>query len=246
MLSSQLNTALSHEQYLETIKIVDNSTSLSGLFSKFIDHLGIKVASYHHFAGIGAFDFKKLNRYHAFNIPKPILKFYDSASDRRDDPGVYAVFARGRAIWLSDLVVHPHVLKMESSAVTQKALDAVGDGLCIPLFGTNNRTGYAFIGFERPKEEFSSILSHQIQALAQTLHVRYCLMVENLQTQINLTPRELEVLELISFGKSNPEIAIILDISTNTVTGYVSRIFLKLGVSDRVSAAMRAGTMSKQ
>jgi len=71
-------------------------------------------------------------------------------------------------------------------------------------------------------------------------------MVENLQTQVNLTPRELEVLELISFGKSNPEIAIILDISTNTVTGYVSRIFLKLGVSDRVSAAMRAGTMSKQ
>jgi len=246
MLSNEQATALSHEQYLKTIHIIDSSDSLSGLFTQFIDHLGIKVASYHHFAGIGAFDFKKLNRYHAFNIPEPILKFYDSASDRRDDPGVFAVFSKGRAIWLSELIVHPHVVKMGSSKVTQKALDTVGDGLCIPLYGSNNRTGYAFVGFERPKEEFSSILSHQIQALVQTLHVRYCLMVENLQTQVNLTPRELEVLELISFGKSNPEIAIILDISTNTVTGYVSRIFLKLGVSDRVSAAMRAGTMSKQ
>lgn len=235
---------MTHESYLDVIRIIDASTSLAGLFAKFIEHLGIKVASYHHFAGVGSFDYKKLNRYHAFNIPDPILRFYDDHSDRRDDPGVHAVFTKGRAIWLSDLIQHPHVVKMGTSEITSKAIEAVGDGLCIPLYGINNRTGYAFIGFERPKSEFSQILSHQIQALAQNLHVRYCMMVEELQTQVNLTPRESEVLELISFGKSNPEIAIILNISANTVTGYVSRIFLKLGVSDRVSAAMRAVTLT--
>ena len=49
-----------------------------------------------------------------------------------------------------------------------------------------------------------------------------------------------EVLELLSFGKSNPEIAKILGISSNTVAGYVKQIYLKLGTNDRVSAALRA------
>ena len=235
------NTELSHEAYLEAINIVDTSESLSDLFTRFVDYVGVKVASYHHFAGRGALDFKKLNRYHAFNVPKSILKHYDDQKkDKRDDAGVHIVFSLGRAVWLSDLVDHPHIIKTGSVDLTQKALEAVGDGLCIPLYGKGNRTGYAFIGFERAKEEFSPILPHQIQALAQILHLRYGLMVERLQEQINLSPRESEVLELLSFGKSNPEIAIILNLSTNTVTGYVSRIFLKLGVSDRVSAAMRA------
>ena len=238
------NSELSHKAYLQAIDIVDTSESLSDLFTKFVDHIGIKVASYHHFAGLGSFDYKKLNRYHAFNIPDSILKFYDDQkNDRRDDPGVHAVFSGGRAIWLSDLIKHPHIIKTGSADITLKALETVGDGLCIPLYGNSNRTGYAFIGFERAKQDFSSILPHQIQSLAQTLHIRYCLMVERLQAQINLTPRESEVLELLSFGKSNPEIAAILNISTNTVTGYVSRIFLKLDVSDRVSAAMRAVTL---
>lgn len=54
-----------------------------------------------------------------------------------------------------------------------------------------------------------------------------------------LTPRELEVLELLAQGKSNPDIAVDLVISRATVKVHVERIIRKLGVSDRTQAVVR-------
>jgi len=78
--------------------------------------------------------------------------------------------------------------------------------------------------------------------MAQTAHVRYCTIIESLRNSIKLTNREVDVLELISFGKTNPEIGIILGISTNTVSGYLKKLFLKFDIQDRVTLAMRAQT----
>ncbi len=55
-----------------------------------------------------------------------------------------------------------------------------------------------------------------------------------------LTPRELEVLNLIAEGLTNPRIAERLFIETGTVKGYTSQIYSKLGVENRVQAAARA------
>jgi DNA-binding NarL/FixJ family response regulator len=55
-----------------------------------------------------------------------------------------------------------------------------------------------------------------------------------------LTPRELEVLQLLAQGKSNPQIAQELVISRLTAKTHVERIIRKLEVSDRTQAALRA------
>ena len=55
-----------------------------------------------------------------------------------------------------------------------------------------------------------------------------------------LTPRELQVLRLISDGLSNREIAKELHISQETVKTFVSRILTKLGLRDRVQAVVYA------
>ena len=52
-----------------------------------------------------------------------------------------------------------------------------------------------------------------------------------------LTPRELQVLRLISAGKLNKEIALELDISIKTVETHISHIFRKLRVHNRTEAA---------
>jgi two-component system NarL family response regulator len=59
-----------------------------------------------------------------------------------------------------------------------------------------------------------------------------------------LTPREVQVLELIAEGHRNKEIAADLTISEETVHAHVRNLFSKLGVSDRtaaVTAALRRG-----
>ena len=62
----------------------------------------------------------------------------------------------------------------------------------------------------------------------------------NKNTLEQLSKREYEVLELIVEGYSNPKIAKVLDLSTNTVKTYVRSIMNKLMVSDRVQAAVTA------
>ena len=56
----------------------------------------------------------------------------------------------------------------------------------------------------------------------------------------SLTGRETEVLQLITEGLSNKEIAERLGLSGNTVKGYVKNIYGKLGANRRVQVAARA------
>jgi DNA-binding CsgD family transcriptional regulator/tetratricopeptide (TPR) repeat protein len=56
-------------------------------------------------------------------------------------------------------------------------------------------------------------------------------------TKLGLTPREHEVLALLTRGRSNGEIAQELFISTKTASVHVSNILRKLGVTNRIEAA---------
>ena len=57
---------------------------------------------------------------------------------------------------------------------------------------------------------------------------------------LGITPRELEVLNLIAEGLSNKEMAERLFVSENTVKTHASRVFDKLGASRRTQAVQFA------
>jgi LuxR family maltose regulon positive regulatory protein len=56
----------------------------------------------------------------------------------------------------------------------------------------------------------------------------------------SFTKRELEVLQLISNGLSNREIAQELHLSIETIKWYNKQMFMKLGVKNRIQAVNKA------
>ncbi len=82
----------------------------------------------------------------------------------------------------------------------------------------------------------STLLTDRIAALSQRAGFGVAQPAEE-SPVAGLTPRELEVLQLVAAGRSNGEIATALFISTKTASVHVSNILAKLGVSGRGEAA---------
>lgn len=60
---------------------------------------------------------------------------------------------------------------------------------------------------------------------------------EKIKSDSRMSPREIKILQALSQGKTNKEIAESLSISDKTVRNYVSNIFRKINVSNRTEAA---------
>lgn len=68
-----------------------------------------------------------------------------------------------------------------------------------------------------------------------------CVLVRQSLTleRVSFSPREIEVARMVAKGYPNKTIAMVLDISANTVNTYLRRIFAKLGVNTRAAMVAR-------
>lgn len=120
------------------------------------------------------------------------------------------------------------------------ATAGIGDGLAIQVFGPNMRNAYVGLGFGPDDPNLTADEIFELQCAAQIAHLRYCELTEQRQqSSEHLSPREIEILQWIARGKSNSVIADILGISRHTVDTITRRIFDKLDVNDRTTAAIR-------
>ena len=137
----------------------------------------------------------------------------------------------------------PELMKMTPGAkkyMRQLAASGLGDGLAMQVYGPRMRNAYVGMGFGRTEVELTPEEIFELQCAAQIAHIRYCELTEHKQTlSEELSPREIEILRWIARGKSTSVIADILGISRHTVDTITRRIFEKLNVNDRTTAAIR-------
>ncbi|WP_300036230.1 LuxR family transcriptional regulator [uncultured Roseobacter sp.] len=132
-------------------------------------------------------------------------------------------------------------LSEQGEAYMQTLLGSgLGDGVAMRVHGPNMRNAYVGMGFGRQRPELAPGMVFELQCAAQIAHLRYCELTESAHASAEtLSPREHEVLRWIARGKSTSVIAEILGISRHSVDTLTRRIFEKLEVNDRTTAAIR-------
>ncbi|SHH24007.1 helix-turn-helix transcriptional regulator [Marivita hallyeonensis] len=153
-------------------------------------------------------------------------------------PG-YARLAATPFFW-SDIPKLTRIGEVENAYLKEMEEANLGDGIAFQVFGPAMNNAYVGLGFAQGTPRPSPTEIAELQCIAQTAHIRVCeLQLMDFETRFELSRRELEILRWIARGKSNSVIADILEVSHHTVDTHVRRVFDKLGVTDRTSAALR-------
>lgn len=63
------------------------------------------------------------------------------------------------------------------------------------------------------------------------------------ENHAELTPREIDVLQLVGKGYSVPKVSEMLNISKNTTSGYIKTIYKKLNINSRAEASLEASKL---
>ena len=115
-------------------------------------------------------------------------------------------------------------------------------GIGTACYGPHGRSGFLGVVWQGAKNP-SAQARQWVHTVGQVSFRHYCTLVSRDDEIPALSKRKSEVLRWIAEGKSNPVIAEILQISRSSVDVYVRRLFDKLGVADRTTAALRAQSL---
>lgn len=174
-----------------------------------------------------------------YGFPSEVLNTYAALGYGRNDATLRVAMATGQPVLRSKL---PQQYKLSrEEAWHRKVMDGLGIGelLALPLYGPNGRNAMATLTRPRPGaiESADFVALHMV---AQAAHLKGLSMRPAEPVGgLGLSMREVEILRWVAQGKSNGVIAEILAISPGTVDTYLRRIFEKLDVTDRTSAAVR-------
>lgn len=199
----------------------------------------IRRLSYHHFPpGAGPLDGFTLR---AEGFPDDWVCRYLDARLYRIDPIPGLALQHGAPFLWSDTarLIDPDPDAARYLSMLERS--RLGDGLAVPVYGPEGRNGYVGLGFGGPAPDLSPARLIELQAAAQMGHLAYCSRVAAPAFDANraLSPREREVLDWVARGKSNGAIATIMGVSAHTIATHMRRIFAKLEVNDRTTAALR-------
>lgn len=151
------------------------------------------------------------------------------------------VLRRGQPIAFNDQIERFKITDADlyHSAKTLKELFHFKDAYLVPVFGPHRVNAVVVFGFDQDIKSVDQPILESASSILPTLHNKFVqIFYRKSEIENSLSDRERQVLTWIARGKSSFEVAQILHISTASVDTYTRRIFKKLEVNDRVSAAI--------
>ena len=201
---------------------------------------GVRRFGYHHLPPAGAPD-AQFTRTENEGFAEALLKQYLLARVKGHAVLAHVLQSSVRPVYLDEIEGLVDLTTAERAHIDAYRAAGVVNGLGLQVFGPNGRNGIFAIDLGPDLARLPPALLARLRWGCQAMHWRYCtLLLPTLGRLPSLSSREAEVLGWVARGKSNSAIGDILGISAHTVDAHLRRIYLKLGVFDRISAALRA------
>lgn len=208
------------------VKAVDKHGFNRCVFGMMTDHLDIGKK-----AGFGI----------ACSYPDDWVQYYKEKNYQYIDPVIILGAVRSETFLWSQLEEYMNLTKVQKGFLSLAEEAGLRNGFCVPLHGMNNQiAGFGLAttekkdAFDRSQDLVAAYCSHFYVAYKRLMR-REC----NIE-HAKLTNKEIEVLKWVAAGKTDGEIAFILNMSRNTVDAHMRKIFNKLEANSRVLAAVKA------
>ena len=139
---------------------------------------------------------------------------------------------------------HLHLVSKHRAAGVKTPVIVLCPPQAIPFFDElveNQVQGIISTSFspEELREAIYAVLDHKPETLKEQ-YSRATAIMHSSPSTCGLTNREIEILRLLSTGKSDKEVARNLEISSKTVKTHLSHINVKLGAKNRIHAVVNA------
>jgi LuxR family transcriptional regulator, quorum-sensing system regulator CciR len=221
---------------------VETPQALWEAVTAFFRGTAITRVMYHHLPPLGAPDAGKVQVV-GEGVPEDLLERYVADRLWRLNPNLMHSMKTNEPFYFDEVTDQDALKRLDArgrellAEVRERDFD---HGLGIRVFGPNGRDGFCGLGLGHGVTRLDPQDVLTCQWACQLAHLRYCtLLTPTLGPEPQLSRRESEVLGWVARGKSNTMIGTILGISAHTVDAHLRRIYLKLGVCDRISAAVR-------
>jgi DNA-binding CsgD family transcriptional regulator len=174
------------------------------------------------------------------NYPEDWMKHYfEKRYDRVDPVTSYCLNKMDTFTW-AEIPERMKMTRQQFQCLNMGIEAGLYNGVCTPLWGPNRFAGIGLASKEKV-DSFDGRLD-LITAYCNHFYIAFQRINQKKdrpERNIYLTPREAEILTWVAVGKSDSDIATILNISEETVDTHMRRMFGKLNAPNRVVAASK-------
>ncbi|RWP97601.1 autoinducer binding domain-containing protein [Mesorhizobium sp.] len=236
--------AMELDLFLEMTEDVAQSEQLFEMLSAFALNFDCPWIAYGPLASERAFKPNREDSVVMWNYPAEWQERYSRMGYAKIDPLIKKGRKEAGPFRWSEVYTDESITEDGRRVLDEAATFGLRSGVTVPLHGPDD--SFRFMSFAQSSD---CELQNRAITYLQMAALRFHLMVTKFDTTTaservhNLSPREIQCIDLVSQGKSSWEIGIILEISRYTVDFHLKNVMRKLDSTSRTLAAVKASKL---